>query len=194
MKLFPRILAVSVAFLFLAASCGSTGEGAAAPAAPKNQVAAAPAVAAAAEAAAPKALILQGDTVRSPEGLTDEQKAFLSCVEQSRFPQASRIVWRFKALDPVSGKALDDTAIQSFTLTLPDGTTSAFKYGGHGGTKPNYLDYFWTAGFSVPATYPTGAFTYKISATSTTGLSGTWASDQFKVAAAQLTIVPAGKQ
>jgi hypothetical protein len=193
MKLIPRILAISVAFLFLAASCGSaTGEGAGAPA-PANQVAAST-TPVAAVAAAPKALFLQGDTVRSPEGLTDEQKTFLSCVEQSRFPQSSRIVWRFKAIDPVSGKALDDTAIQSFTLTLPDGTTSAFKYGGHGGTKPNYLDYFWTAGFSIPATYPTGLFTYKIAVTSTTGLTGTWSSDQFKVAAAQLTIVPAGKQ
>jgi hypothetical protein len=194
MKLFPRILATSIAFLFLAASCGSsTGEGAAAPAPAKNQVATTTAAPAAA-AAVPTALILQGDTVRSPEGLTDEQKTFLSCVEFSRFPQGARIVWRFKAIDPVSGKPLDDTAMKSFVLTLPDGTNANFTYGGHGGTKPNYLDYFWTTGFSVPATYPTGAFTYKITATSTTGLVGTWASDQFKVGAAQLTIVPAGKQ
>jgi hypothetical protein len=193
MKLTPRILATSIAFLFLAASCGSaTGDGAAAPTPAKNQVAAASPAAAAAEV--PTALILQGDTVRSPEGLTDEQKTFLSCVEQSRFPQASRIVWRFKAIDPVSGKPLDDTAMKAFKLTLPDGTTVDFKYGGHGGTKPNYLDYFWTAGFSVPASYPTGTFTYKVTATSSNGLVGTYASDQFKVAAAQLTIVPAGKQ
>jgi len=187
MKLFPRILAISVAFLFLAASCGSsTGDGSGAAASAKTQ-------AAAASAAAPKALILQGDTVRSPEGLTDDQKTYLSCVEFSRFPQGARIVWRFKAIDPVSGKALDDTAIKSFVITLPDGKTADFKYGGHGGTKPNYLDYFWTTGFSLPADYPTGAFSYKITATSNTGLVGTWASDQFKVAAAQLTIVPAGK-
>ena len=188
MSFFPRILAISVAFLFLAASCGSsTSEGTVAPAA-KTQAAAAPV------AAAPKALILQGDTVRSPEGLTDDQKTYLSCVEFSRFPQGARIVWRFRAIDPVSGKALDDTAIKSFVITLPDGKTADFKYGGHGGTKPNYLDYFWTTGFSLPADYPTGAFSYKITATSNDGLVGLWASDQFKVAAAQLTIVPAGKQ
>ena len=187
MKLFPRILAISVAFLFLAASCGSsTGDGSGAAASAKTQ-------AAAASAAAPKALILQGDTVRSPEGLTAEQKTYLSCVEFSRFPQGARIVWRFRAIDPISGQALDDTAIKSFVITLPDGKTADFKYGGHGGTKPNYLDYFWTTGFSLPADYPTGAFSYKITATSNTGLVGTWASDQFKVAAAQLTIVPAGK-
>jgi hypothetical protein len=193
MSLFTRILATSVAFLFIAASCGSsTGEGSGAAAAPQIQVAASTAPAAA--AAAPKALILQGDTVRSPEGLTDEQKTFLSCVEQSRFPQSSRIVWRFKAIDPITGQPLDDQAIQTFAITLPDGKTVDFKYGGHGGTKPNYLDYFWTAGFSIPADYPTGAFSYSITATSKTGLVGKWASDQFKVAAAQLTVVAAGKQ
>jgi hypothetical protein len=191
MSLFPRILATSVALLFVAASCGSsTGEGSAGAAPAKTQAAAAPA---APVAATPTALILQGDTVRSPEGLTDEQKTYLSCVEFSRFPQGARIVWRFKAIDPVSGKALDDQAMKSFVITLPDGKTADFKYGGHGGTKPNYLDYFWTTGFSVPADYPTGAFTYKITATSNAGLVGTWASDQFKVAAAQLTIVPVGK-
>jgi len=94
MRLFPRILATSVAFLFVAASCGSsTGEGPGASAPLQTQ------------AAASKALILQGDTVRSPEGLTDEQKTYLSCVEQSRFPQSSRIVWRFKAIDPVLVKS-----------------------------------------------------------------------------------------
>ena len=191
MSLFPRILATSVAFLFIAASCGSgTGEGSGAAAPAKTQAAAAPATPV---AAAPKALILQGDTVRSPEGLTDEQKTFLSCVEQSRFPQGSRIVWRFRAIDPISGQPLDDKAMKSFVITLPDGKTANFVYGGHGGVKPNYLDYFWTTGFSLPADYPTGAFTYKISATSNDGLVGTWAIDQFKVAAAQLTVVPAGK-
>ena len=191
MSLFPRILAISVAFLFIAASCGaSTGEGSGTAAPATTQAAAAPT---APVAATPKALILHGDTVRSPEGLTAEQKTYLSCVEFSRFPQGARIVWRFRAIDPISGQALDDTAIKSFVITLPDGKTADFKYGGHGGTKPNYLDYFWTTGFSLPATYPTGAFSYKITATSNTGLVGTWASDQFKVAAAQLTIVPAGK-
>ena len=140
-------------------------------------------------AAAPKHLILQVDTVRSPEGLTDAQKEFLSCVQQSRFPVSSRIVWRARALDPLSNKALDDKALKSFVLTLPDGKTDVFKYGGHGGTKENPAEFFWTAGFSIPATYPTGLFAYKVTATSADGAVGTF--DQFKVPAGQLTIVPA---
>ena len=188
-----RILATTASTVFVVgalASCGGgTGETA-------TTATTAPTVAATTQATAkPQVatfLILQGDTVRSPEGLTDEEKTFLSCVQQSRFPQSSRIVWRYKAIDPLTNKALDDKAIKSFELTLPDGTKQTFKYGGHGGTKEAPADFFWTAGFSIPKDYPTGAFNYQIKATSLDGAVGTW--DQFKVPAAQLTIVALGKR
>lgn len=182
-----RALASIAAMTFLAgvlASCGGgTGETGTAPTT-------APTVAATAAPQVATFLILQGDTVRSPEGLTDEEKTFLSCTQQSRFPQGSRIVWRFRALDPISSKALDDKAVKSFDLTLPDGKTQAFKYGPHPATNP--VEFFWTAGFSLPKDYPTGAFNYQIKVTSLDGAIGAW--DQFKVSAAQLQIVPAGKR
>ena len=199
MKSVSRSLRVGAALVLVVAtlaSCGGsgTGEGAAATKAPAAPVAAtaAPTVAVAAPTPAnPTFLILQGDTVRSPEGLTDEQKTYLLCVQQNRFPQGSRIVWRYKVLDPLTNKALDDKAIKSFDVTLPDNTKAAFKYGGHGGTKENPLEYFWTAGFSVPGTYPTGMFPFQITAVSNDGATGTW--DQFKVPQAQVQIVAAGK-
>jgi hypothetical protein len=189
-----RILGTSASITFVVgalASCGGgTGETA------TSATAAPPVAATTAATAKPQLatfLILQGDTVRSPEGLTDEEKTFLSCVQQSRFPQGSRIVWRFKAIDPLTSKALDDKAIKSFDLLLPDGKTQAFKYGGHpGGANAVPTDFFWTSGFSIPATYPTGAFNYQIKATSLDGAVGTW--DQFKVPAAQLTVVALGKR
>jgi len=188
-----RAFASIAATTFLAgvlASCGGgTGEtGTSATTAPTT----APTVAAVAKPQVATFLILQGDTVRSPEGLTDEEKTALSCTQQSRFPQGSRIVWRFRALDPVSSKALDDKAIKSFDLVLPDGKTQAFKYGGHGGTKEAPAEFFWTAGYSVTKDYPTGAFNYQIKATTLDGAIGTW--DQFKVASAQLQIVPFEKR
>lgn len=192
MRPVPRVLRLGVALLFLGgtlASCGgaATGDGAGAAGAPKAS--AAPAVAAA--PATPRYLILRGDTVRSPEGLTDEQKTFLSCVQQSRFPVSSRIVWRFEVLDSFTNKAMDDKQLKTVELGLPDGKTSAFKYGPHGGTKENPAAFFWTAGFSIPANYPTGTFNYKINAVSNEGLTGTYLPDVFKVPAAYLTIVPA---
>jgi len=186
-----RALASTAAMTFLAgvlASCaGGTGE---TPTSATTAPTTAPTVAATAKPLVATFLILQGDTVRSPEGLTDEEKTFLSCTQQSRFPQGSRVVWRYRVLDPLTSKALDDKAIKSFDLVLPDGKTAAFKYGGHGGTKEAPAEFFWTAGFSLPKDYPTGAFNYKIKATNLDGAIGTW--DQFKVPAAQLQIVPAG--
>ena len=188
-----RILATSASIVFVVgalASCGGgTGE-----TATSATTAPTPAATTAATAKPQVAtfLILQGDTVRSPEGLTDEEKTFLSCVQQSRFPQGSRIVWRYRALDPLTNKALDDKAIKSFELTLPDGKTQAFKYGGHGGTKEAPAEFFWTSGFSVSKDYPTGLFNYQLKALSIDGAIGTF--DQFKVPAAQLTIVPFGKR
>lgn len=187
-----RILATTASTVFVVgalASCGGgTGE------TPNTNANAAPSTPAQTQAsAAPQKatfLILQGDTVRSPENLTDEEKTFLSCVQQSRFPQGSRIVWRYRVLDPVTNTALDDKALKSFDLILPDGKTVAFKYGGHGGTKPNYAEYFWTAGFSIPADYPTGLFNYQVKAVSAEGAIGTF--EQMKVPAAQLTVVKAG--
>lgn len=186
-----RALASIAAMTFLAgvlASCGgTTGEtGTSATTAPTT----APTVAATAKPQVATFLILQGDTVRSPNGLTDEEKAFLSCTQQNRFPQGSRIVWRFRALDPITNKALDDKAIKSFDLILPDGKTQALKYGPHPATNP--VEFFWTAGFTIPNDYPTGIFNYQLKATSLEGAVGTW--DQFKVAAAQLQIVPIGKR
>ena len=183
-----RVLASSAALLFvvatIAACGGPTGETAASPTVAAT---AAPTVAA---TAAPRAqfLILQGDTVRSPEGLTAEEKVFLSCVQQSRFPQGSRIVWRFRALDPLTGKQLDDKALKSFVLTLPDGKEQTLKYGPHPATNP--VDFFWTTGFTLPKDYPTGAFNYKLTATSQEGAVGAW--EQFKVSAAQLQVVALG--
>jgi hypothetical protein len=191
MRLFPRVLAIGVAFLFIAASCGaSTGEGAAS-AAPAAAATKAPVTPAA--AAAPKFLIVTGDTIRSNYKLNPEQIQLtypgIHCTQQSRFPQGGRIVWRMKVIDPTTGKPLDDKAIASFTITFPDGKSDKFAYGGHGGTKEAPQDYLWAVGYTIPTDYPTGAFNVKIEAKSVDGATGTF--DQFKVTPAQRTIVPA---
>lgn len=191
MKLRVRVLASCVAVTLLAASCGAgTGESAATPAASV----AAPAQTQAAPAA-PKFLVIVGDTIRGQLGLNDIEKLLtapgLHCTQQSRFPQGGRIVWRMKAMDPTTGKFLDDKQISSFTITYPDGKSDVLKYGGHGGTKEAPQDFLWAVGYTVPLDYPTGAFNVKIEAKSVTGAVGVF--DQFKVTAAQLTIVPKDK-
>jgi hypothetical protein len=189
-----RILASTVVALMIAASCGgTTGEGAAPTAAAK----ASPAAPAATQAAPvlARSLVILGDTIRSQAGLTDVEKNInapgIHCTEQSRFPQGGRIVWRMKALDPISGKFLDDKDIASFTITFPDGKSDKLAYGGHGGTKEAPQDFLWAVGYTIPLDYPTGAFNVKIEAKSIAGAVGTF--ESFKVAAAQLTITKAGQ-
>jgi hypothetical protein len=193
---FPtRILATTVAVGLVAAACGgSTGEApstAVVTAAPVTQATAAPV------AAKPTALMLVVDTVRGNQGVTDDEKkadnpASLVCVVMSKFPQGSRIVWRAVVSDPLTNKPLDDKALESVKLTLADGKTADLKYGPHGGTKENPAQFFWVAGWTVPADYPTGAFAFKIEAKSKEGVIGTYGHDYFKVPAAQLQIVPPG--
>lgn len=193
MTIRTRILASCIAALFVAAACGgTTGEGAASPTtAAKTQAPAATAT----PLVLAKQLVIVGDTIRGNLGLNPTEKLItapgIHCTQQSRFPQTGRIVWRMKALDPVTGKYLDDKQIASFTITYPDGKTDNFKYGPHGGTKEAPQDFLWAVGFTVPADYPTGAFNVKIEAKSVEGAVGVF--DQFKVSAAQLIITAAGQ-
>lgn len=187
MKPATRVIAAGVALILVAASCGgSTGE---APTAPTTQ--------AATPAPKPQFLNLIVDTVRGTAGVTDDEKkadnpASLVCVVMSKFPQGGRIVWRVRVVDPLTGKALDDKALELVTLTLADGKTEPLKYGPHGGTKENPLDFFWAAGWTVPNDYPTGIFNFKIEAKGKEGATGSYGFDYFKVPAAQLQIIPAG--
>lgn len=187
MKLFPRSIATLAAVGILIASCGggaSTGAPASAAAAAATPAAA---TATPAPVALPKTLILVGDTVRGTTGLTDDEKTFLGCTQQNRFTPDSQIVWRYRAIDPMTAKPLSDKQLKSFTLTLPDGKVQNFKYGEH--PKGSNV-WFWTTSFVLPKDYPTGAFTYKAVATDADGRTGQF--EQFNVATAMLQVIPAG--
>jgi hypothetical protein len=183
-----RVGAALVSTAIVLGACGGAAEPE--PTKPVQTATAAPTVAPTVAAApAPKTLILVGDTVRGTAGLTDEEKTFLTCTQQSRFPQGSSIVWRYRVLEPATAKAMSDKQLKSFTLTLPDGKEKAFTYGEH--PKASNI-WFWTASFELPKDYPTGAFNYKVLATDLEGRTGTF--DQFPVAAGLLQVVPIGKR
>src|SRR5690349_3201483 len=152
MKLVPRIIAIGITTALAAAACGgATGDTSTAVKA-SQAPAAAPATQAA--PAAPKFLIVVGDTIRGNLGLNPveilTEAPGIHCTQQSRFPVGGRIVWRMKVIDPTTGKYMDDKQIKSVTLTLPDGKLGdPFKYSGHGGTKENPADFLWATGFTI---------------------------------------------
>jgi hypothetical protein len=129
------------------------------------------------------ALFIDADTVLGPTNLTEAERPLKTCVQVSRFAHNEEVVWRVKVLDPVTNQAMDDTALASVQVKLPDQTLD-LHYGGHPRDTP--LDFFWTVGWDVPETYPTGTVEYTIEARAADGRSGTW--EQFKVSLAQLTI------
>ena len=130
------------------------------------------------------ALFIDADTVLGPKNLTDEEKPSKSCVQDSRFAHNEQAVWRVKVIDPLTGNGMDDTALASVQVTLPDQTLD-LHYGGHPNANP--VDFFWTVSWTVPEGYPTGTVPYTINATASDGRTGTY--EDFKVAAAMLTII-----
>jgi len=137
-------------------------------------------------AAASTALFIHADTVLGPKNLTDEEKPDKSCVFNSRFAHNEQVVWRVRVVDPATGAPMDDQALASLQLKLPDETLD-LHYGGHPGSAP--VDFFWTISWTVPEGYPTGTVDYTLVATAADGRTGEFS--QFKVGAAMLTVTDA---
>jgi hypothetical protein len=132
----------------------------------------------------PVSLILVADTVQGPANLTPEESAAGAvCVQKNRFAKNEEIVWRVRVLDPATGEPMDDQALSSVVVRLPD-QELAMRYGPH--PRDNPVDFFWTVAFDVPEAYPSGLLNYTVAATANDGRTGTY--NQFGVAAAQLTV------
>jgi len=129
------------------------------------------------------ALVIDSDTVLGPKNLTDAEKPTKTCVQANRFAHNEQVVWRVKVIDGATGEALDDTALTSVEVTLPD-QTLALKYGPHPAKEP--VDFFWTTSWVVPEGYPSGSLDYRIVATAADGRTATW--EQFKITFAMLII------
>lgn len=129
-------------------------------------------------------LFVMADTVIGPKNLTEEEKAAGgSCVQKNIFAKNEQIVWRVRVSDPATGAAMDDQALSSVVVVLPDQQLD-LSYRPH--PRDNPLDYFWTVSFTPPATYPSGLLPYTIQATAADGRTGTF--NQFAIAAAQLKV------
>jgi hypothetical protein len=129
----------------------------------------------------------EADTVR---GVPDTGPTGAPCVLNSQFKHKEEIVWRVRVLDAKSGKPVDDKGLKSLTVELADGQKIAMHYGDHPNRGPK-TDHFWSIGWTIPESYPTGSFGYKVVATDKQGHSTEWT--PFKVAPSQLTVVADAK-
>jgi hypothetical protein len=166
-----------IAFGGLAAACAAQPPGQAATSAP------AAATQEPAVTAAPAALVIQTDTVLGPKNLTDEEKKVKTCIQANKFAHNEQIVWRVRVIDGATGEALDDQAVSTVELKLPDETLT-LKYGPH--PKKDPFESFWTVSWVVPEDYPSGTIPYTLTAAGSDGRSGSY--EQFKVPPAMLTV------
>ena len=130
-----------------------------------------------------KHLFFEGDMVRGAQ----QGAPGPFCVLDSQFKHLEKVVWRICVLDS-AGKPLDGSGLKSVVVELPDGQKVNAKYGQH--PPPSQgpaADYFWSAIWIIPSSYPTGSLSYKVTATDLDGTAQTW--EPFKTKAALLTVV-----
>jgi hypothetical protein len=130
-------------------------------------------------------LFFEGDIVRGDQNGAPGP----FCVLNSQFKRLEKVVWRIRVLDQ-TGEALDDKALKSLVIEIPDGQKFPARFGRHPAPRLGpTVDHFWTSRWIIPADYPTGSFSYKVTATTQDGYSQAW--EPFKVTFAHLTIANA---
>jgi hypothetical protein len=109
------------------------------------------------------------------------------CVLRSQFKRLEKVVWRIRVLD-ANGNRLDAKGLKNLEVQLPDGQKFAARYGVH---PPPRLgpaeDYFWTAAWTIPESYPSGTFAYKVIATDLDDQTHTW--EPFTRSVSQLQVI-----
>jgi len=107
------------------------------------------------------------------------------CALNSQFKRLEKVVFRFRVLD-ASGKALDDKGLKNLTVIMADGQKLEARYGQHP-PRGEAADYFWTAAWIIPESYPSGSFFYKATATDLQGQSQMW--EPFKIKTTQFNVI-----
>jgi hypothetical protein len=128
-------------------------------------------------------LAVHTDTVQGPENLREDERPVWSCVQKNRFARNEQIVWRVRVVDPETGEPMDDEALSSVVVKIPDQELS-LRWGPH--PRDNPLEFFWTVAWVVPEDYPSGLLPYTVEATANDGRSGTF--EEFRVAPARLAV------
>ena len=128
-------------------------------------------------------LFFEGDMVRG-----DQQGApGPFCVLTNQFKRLEKVVWRVRVLDQ-TGKSLDKEGLKSVVVELSDGQRLDARFAPHPPPRVGpATDYFWTAIWIIPASYPSGTFVYKVVATDLEGKSHAW--EPFKRVTSQLQVI-----
>ena len=129
-------------------------------------------------------LFFEGDMVRGEQ----QGAPGPACVLTNQFKRLEKVVWRVRVVDQ-TGAALDDKGLKSLAIEMSDGQKLAARFSPHPPARVGPpTDYFWTAIWIIPTSYPSGTFVYKVVATDLQGTAQTW--EPFKRVTSQLQVIP----
>jgi hypothetical protein len=134
----------------------------------------------------PQSIFIEGDMVR---GNTQKGQTGPTCVLNNQFKHNENAVFRVRVRD-ITGKPLDDKEIKGVVIELSDGQKLTMRYGGH--PPRGSIDYFWSVGWVIPESYPTGSLHYTVVATDLAGRVQSWQS--FQDPRSQLEVVAGNVQ
>lgn len=123
--------------------------------------------------AAPVTFVVHGDTINSH--LVQEA----ICVQNSRFQQGQRLVFRATVNDVATGKLIEDAKVK---VVLGNGEEIDLPLGEHGDTKTK----LYAIGYTIPDDFPTGTMDIKYVA-EVNGKTATF--EPFDVAASKFTVL-----
>jgi hypothetical protein len=67
---------------------------------------------------------------------------------------------------------MDDTMLEKVEVTLSDGQVFEMQFGPHPPEPNPPRDYYWATNWIIPKDYPTGTFTYTVTASDAQGRTG----------------------
>jgi hypothetical protein len=100
--------------------------------------------------------------------------ATVNCLNTNTFKRGQRIVYRFEALDPTTGKRVTDADAASVKVRLPHGEELTARWSQRGGGRVPDAPWMWNTTWDIPLDYPVGALDYQITVTLKDGRTSTW--------------------
>jgi len=184
-KLSFAASAMTIAAIPALVACGGDDEDEAeqpVPTEPQGNTGGSPTAAATEAPATSQFLFVDVDTLRGSKNIAKDDKPTQSCVQLNRFAKNEQIVFRVRVIDPMTGKELDNTVVESVVIKFKTGQQlDPMKYGPHPKDPPN--EAFWTQSFVIPEDFPVGSLDFTVTATDKEGRTGTFVPLHFAASA-----------
>jgi hypothetical protein len=99
-------------------------------------------------------------------------KRTVGCSQTNVYKRGEQVVVRSWGVDMATGETLTSENVDDAHLSIPGVANIALPWGAHGATTNRV--WFWANAWNIPADYPLGEVTVKVSFTTDSGKTGTY--------------------